>query len=209
MGLRSSPLRDAVLAGHLERISFTPNDVATRPGYTMWATPLRYLRDAFAANGFTGARPGGFEVLRSPDGSYHVTVAEGTRATGVTDGPMPSTRIERGPLTGQAVEGNRHQIRFAANVVPLARNEIPGTEGPKTWILLHHFDADANELRVELSLPVEFTRTSKRGESERGVVTAFEPRLVLPPIQLAAIAELPADDEGDDEIEIPVERRRP
>jgi len=208
MGVRSDDLRAAARAGHDEAVRVTANDVATRAGYLRWATPLRYLGDVYVPRGFRRERPGGFEVLRSQDGSFDITVAAGTYATGKPN-RMPSTRIERGPLTSQAVDTNRDQLRFDSNVVPFGRREVKREIAPIrwTWLLLHFYDEAADELRVELSLPVEFTRKSGT-DHERGTVSRFDPRLILPPIRLGSDAEIKDDDEGDDEIDIPVDRRR-
>ena len=184
----------------------TPNDVITRAGYLRWATPLRYLGDVYVRKGFRRERPGGFEVLRSPNGEFEIAVAAGNYATGTER--TPSTRIERGPLTGQAVDGNRDQMRFDSNVVPLGQREAePETPpGRWTWLLLHYYDESRDELRVELSVPIEFSR--KNGtDTERGTVTRFHPPLKLPAIPLGDEIEDQDDDEGDDEIDIPVDRR--
>ncbi|MBA3430643.1 MAG: hypothetical protein H0U16_04070 [Actinobacteria bacterium] len=208
-GLVSDDLRAATRAGHDAAGRTTTNDVATLAGFLRWATPLRYLGDKYASKGFTRERPGGFEVLRSPDGTFDIAVAPGSYATG-TDG-SPTTRVERGPLTGQAVNANRDQIRFDSNVIPFGPRERQREKAPQrlTWLLLHCFDVFANELRVELSLPVEFT--PKGGtDHESGAVTRFQPRLILPPISLAHNAQIEDDeeDEGDDQIDVPVDRRR-
>jgi hypothetical protein len=71
------------------------------------------------------------------------------------------------------------------------------------WLLLHYLDEVDQEIRVELSFPVEFTKIAK---SERGFVTSFEPRLVLAPIPLAPQVDMDAD-EGEEEIDIPVSSR--
>lgn len=207
MGLASDPIREAIRAGHDEAARCTNNDVATRAGYLRWATPLRYLGDVYGPKGFRRERPGGFEVLRSPDGAFDIAVAAGSFATGT--GQMPMTRIERGPMTGQAVLGNRDQMRFDANIVPLGRKELrlEIARGPLTWLLLHFFDESADELRLELSVPVEFTRKSGT-DAERGTVTRFEPRLILPPIPLAENTDTEGEDDDDEEIDIPVDRRR-
>ena len=121
---------------------------------------------------------------------------------------MPITRIVRGPLTGQAVDGNRDQMRLDPKIVPLGWREagVKAVPGRWTWLLLHYYNEPANEIRLELSVPIEFTR--KRGtDTERGTVTRFEPRLFLPPIELTDNTEVEDDDEGDDEIDIPVDRR--
>jgi hypothetical protein len=203
MRLTSAGLRGAVLAGHQEAASITANDVRTRNGYVRWATPLRVLGDTFAPDGFERVRPGGFEVLRSSDGAFDITVAAGTSATGIRN-RMPQTRIPRGPLTRQAVDFNRGQLRLDADVVPFGPNEIR-SDVPLdrlTWLLLHFHEEAASEVRLELSVPVEFVRVR---DSDRGIVTAFEPRLILPAIALGRIDD--DDDEGDDEIDIPVDRR--
>jgi hypothetical protein len=206
MGLASDHLRAAIRAGHDEAARCTNNDVATRAGYLRWATPLRYLGDVYGPKGFRRERPGGFEVLRGPNGTFDIAIAPGSHATG-TD-RMPMTRIERGPMTGQAVLGNRDQMRFDSNIVPLGPRELRQAiaRGPLTWLLLHFYDESADELRVELSVPVEFTRKTGT-DAERGTVTRFEPRLILPPIPLGENAEI-EDQDDDDEIDIPVDRRR-
>lgn len=208
MGLTSDDLRAAALAGHDAAARVTTNDVTTLGGYLRWATPLRYLGDVYVPRGFRRMRPGGFEVLRSPDEAFDIAVAAGTYATGILD-RMPSTRIERGPLTEQAVGFNQGQLRFDSNVVPFgpreSRPEI--TLRRWTWLLLHFHDESADELRVELSVPVEFTRKSGT-DNERGTVTRFDPRLILPPVPLGSDASIEDHDEGDDDIDIPVDRRQ-
>jgi hypothetical protein len=204
-GLDVDSLQEAVLAGHNLAMRTTENDVATRAGYDRWAEPLRHLGDVYVPRGFKRIRPGGFEMLASPDDSFYIAVAAGNFATGKKN-RMPCTRIERGPLTGQAVGHNRGQMTFNAKVVSITDDPIPGAEGPLTWFLLHYFDERANQLRLELSVPVEFT-TKAGTDHERGSVTRFEPRLILPQIALGEDVDFDDEDEGDDEIDIPVSRR--
>ncbi len=73
------------------------------------------------------------------------------------------------------------------------------------WLLLAYFDEAADEIRLELSVPVEFVR---KPTGERGHVTAFEPRLILPSISLVDDAGVGRDEEDDDgQIDVPVARR--
>jgi len=206
MGLASNDLRSSVLAGYEESARVTENDVATRAGYIEWATPLRHLGDLYVPRGFNRARPGGFEVLRSPDASFDIAVAKGNYATGLND-RMPTTFTKRGPLTGQAVTGNRNQLRLRTNVLAFDRRKThtATSTGRWTWLLLHHHDERQAEIRVELSAPVEFDGAE---EGRDGTVTQFEPRLILPPISL--LSANPADeeeDDGDEDIDIPISRR--
>src|SRR5690242_16123576 len=109
-------LVEAIAAAHDEAERCTDNDVATRQGYLRWATPFRYLGDEYVPKGWKRERPGGYELLVSPDGKLGIGVAQGDQATGTNK--MPSTLLERGPLTQQAVRGNRNQMRFPAEVHP-------------------------------------------------------------------------------------------
>ena len=135
MGLTSDDLRDAARAGHEEAVSCTSNDVVGRPNWVRWATPYRILGDKYVPAGWRRERPGGFELLVSPDRTFAVGVAPGDRWTGIERDPvsdeprMVSTRIDRGPLTGQVTVGNRGQIHFAAADHPAFDDGLlPGTE---------------------------------------------------------------------------------
>lgn len=197
MGLTSDDLRDAVRDANAEALECTSNDVVSRAGYTRWASPLRRLGDVYASKGFTRERPKNFELLVSPDRAFGLTVAPGDHNTG-TD-KMPSTRIERGPLTGQAVIGNRHQLALGSI------NREFDKDAMKIWLLLAYFDELGDEIRLELSFPVEFSTKGKK--KKRGYVTAFEPRLILPSIPLVGDAEGRDDDDEDGQIDVPVARR--
>lgn len=200
MGLVDArPLCEAILAGHNEAAGCTANDVATRPGYIRWSTALRHLGDFYVPRGFTRERPQNFEILVSPDRSYAITVAPGDDATG-TDS-MPSTRIDRGPLTGQAVGRNRYQLAFDPRVHPqFSERPLPEMQ---TWHLLWFCD-EPSTIRCELSVPVEFTR--RKSEQGRGFITRYEPRLILPTINLSADLTVSAV-AADEPIDVPVHRR--
>lgn len=200
MGLTSDDLRHAVLAGNDEASGCTGNDVISRAGFLRWSTPLRFLGDVYVSQGFTRERPKNFEVLVSPNRTFAISVAPGDYATGTER--MPSTRIDRGPLTGQAVGMNRGQLGFDPSVHPqFAAAPLPDMQ---TWLLLQYLDEAREEIRVELSVPVEFTPAPK---SARGFVTRFDPRLVLPPIPLTPDGLDHRDGDDGEEIEIPINRR--
>lgn len=196
-------LVEAVAAGHDDAERCTDNNVVIQGGWMRWATPYRYLGDLYVPKGWK--RQHGFELLVSPDGKRGVAVAQGDYATGTEK--MPSTPTDRGPLTLQAVEGNRHQLRFSADVHP----DFAADPDPElvTWLLLSYYDPDAQEIRIELSKPVEYTRSrGLQGLRNRGHITAFEPRIILPTISLEPDAGI--DDEHSEaaQIEVPVQRRK-
>jgi hypothetical protein len=198
-------LVEAVTAGHDDAERCTANDVVTRPGYVRWATPLRYLGDLYVPKAWKRERPSCYELLISPDGKRAITVAQGDSATGTER--MPSTLLDRGPLTRQAVEGNMNQLRFPVEVHPdFAPDEIPGM---KIWMLLSYFDRAANQIRSELSVPVEFTRSpGALGDKRRGHVTKFSPRIILPTITLTASASIADEETASEPIDVPVTRRK-
>lgn len=195
-------LVEAVAAGHDDAERCTDNDVSTRQGWMRWATPYRYLGDEYVPKGWK--RKHGFELLVSPDGKRGVAVAPGDHATGTEK--MPSTLIERGPLTLQAVVGNRNQMRFPAAVHPAFAADLD----PElvTWFLLSYYDRAASEIRNELSKPVEFTKsTGVQGQKNRGHVTSFDPRIILPTISLEPVAAVDDEQSESEPIEVSVQRR--
>jgi hypothetical protein len=198
LGLSAQPLSEAMRAGYEDASRCTSNDVVNRIGWVLWATPLRYLGDEYVSQGWTRGHPGGFEILLNAEKTVALTIAPGSYATGTE--AMPSTRIDRGPMTGQVTVGNRYQQRLDPSASPLFREDAP--PATMTYLLLHYYDEDVQEIRQELSLPVEFDRAGSK--SKRGFVTRFEARMILPPIPMV---ELPDDGDSDDGFEIPIERR--
>lgn len=200
MRLSADDLRSALLAADHRASECTENDVRTLAGTLRWATPLRHLGDAYASRGFSRVSRGGFEMLVGPNERWALSVAPGDSATGTER--MPTTRVSRGPLTGQAVDRNLQQLSFFGKN---ESNEVGSIPGFKVWLLLHFVDPLANEIRSELSLPVEFRSTA---DGKKGHVTRFEPRLILPPIARDELASPEREDDDDDDLlDIPIARR--
>lgn len=201
--------REAVSKGYEPVRNCTENDVAGMSGYLAWGLPLRHLRDALCQAGWQVDRTGNFETVRSPDEKTAITSARGDEKTGTED--MPSTATDKGPRTKKAVTVNRAQLSFDTKIIGEASKVTPLRKDVVTWFLLHHYDEDAQEIRLELAVPVEFvvTATTDSGD-QRVIATHFESRLPLEPILL----ETPeiADDEGqgeaEEEIDVPVSRRK-
>jgi len=198
--------REAVRLGYEVVRKCTENDVAAMAGFLAWGLPLRHLRDALCAVGWTVDRSGHFETVRSPDGEVAITSARGDEKTGTDE--MPSTATDKGPRTAKAVSINRAQLAFDPKIIGASSKVAPLHKEVVTWFLLHHYDEDAQEIRLELAIPVEFIVSSGTGEDERVVATHFESRLPLEPILL----ETPQvggedEEEAEDEIDVPVSRR--
>lgn len=197
--------REAVKLGYEPVRKCTDNDVKAMAGFLAWGKTLRHLRDELKAAGWSADRSGNFETVRSPDGAVAITSVRGDDKTG-TEG-MPSTATDKGPRTKKAVSVNRAQLSFDPKVIGSTSNVALLHKDAVTWFLLHFYDEDAAEIRLELAVPVEFAISSGTGETERVVATHFESRLPLEPIMLeSADVENEAEEEAD-EIDFPVTRR--
>jgi hypothetical protein len=201
--------REAVRTGYELVRKCTENDVAAMSGFLAWGLPLRHLRDALCPAGWQVDRTGNFETVRSPDGKVAITSARGDECTG-TD-MMPSTATDKGPRTKKAVTVNRAQLSFDPKVIGTSSKVALLHKDVVTWFLLHHYDEEAQEIRLELAVPVEFVVTgpSSSGEDERVVATHFESRLPLESIllEIPEIGDDQEQDEAPEEIDVPVSRR--
>jgi hypothetical protein len=207
--------REAVRIGYGPVLKCTENDVSAMAGFLAWGLPLRYLRDALLPAGWQVDRTGNFETVRSPDGKMAIASVRGDENTGTER--MPSTATDKGPRTRKAVSVNRAQLAFDSKLMGSASNVVLLHEEAMTWFLLHYYDEAAQEIRLELAVPVEFvvTASNSSGEDRRVIATHFESRLPLEPI-LLEIGELGEETEGGtpeeeaaEEIDVSVRRRKP
>jgi hypothetical protein len=202
--------RESVRTGYELVRKCTENDVAAMSGFLAWGLPLRHLRDQLCPAGWQVDRTGNFETVRSPEGKIAITSVRGDEKTGTED--MPSTATDKGPRTKKAVAINRAQLSFDPKVIGEASKVALLHKDLVTWFLLHHYDEDAQEIRLELAIPVEFVATSAASTDlgERVIATHFESRLPLESILLesAEIEDNQEQGEAEEEIDVPVSRRK-
>ena len=195
LGLEAGVLRDAVLQGEAARDSYTANDARLMPGTAAWNGTLRSLREALGLQGWRKGENGALETVVNPAGTIALTVATGNAGTG---DPMacPRTKNPRGPATVAAVGQNNVQLELfdVGSLLRDARRKEPRVN---TYVLLVH--RTANEVRLELSLPVDF--------DERGRIATWRDRIILEPIRLDAGPEVPAPIDPGEEIDVPVRRK--
>lgn len=201
LGVTEEILRDAVLAGELERVSCTPLDPLSHPGSSAWGLTVRRLRESLLPRGWRQENVQALPLTVEPELGIAISVNAGSEATGVA-GLNPTTKHQKGRLLRDQVVENRRQL----NLFETDRRFIPTPEESErlTWILLIHSTYNprsSNEgeqvARCELSLPAEV--------DEAGFVSQWETRIILQPVRLDGYpSPNRGEDEEDGDVEIDV-----
>jgi hypothetical protein len=198
LGLSVEALRESVQRGFAAFASCTPNHPSNYPGFTAWANTVNALRELLYPDGWTRSENGNLPVTMDSAKRVSIIVATGDEYTGLPD-LTPSTRSSKGPRTVNVVEGNSNQI-------PLfdfkSRPEVIDQSGEKlTWILLFHRDKTSNEVRCELSCPVNI--------NDEGQIDAWAERIILPSIPFGVDSiEVPIDVPQTPAITLKIKRKR-
>ena len=196
LGLDPSDLREAIRTGYSHAATCTDHDPRSLPGTLAWAKGTGDLRDRLKPRGWKANRNENFESVIHPEGRQAVAVMAGTSQTGCAVGLPPRTKTPRGPATDRAVRTNQ-QLSFAG--ADPAFGPPPGdSDGHVTWLLLHYFDREDKEIRLELSLPSEMTGKQ---------VTAWSERILLETIPFATKI-VNFDEVEAAEIDVDVTRRQ-
>ena len=194
LDLKKEALVQAVHFGFSYAAECTRHDPTSLAGILFWGKIVRRLRDQLIPDGWDVENRQNLPLTVHPSKRWAIGVAAGDERTGIPD-KTPSTRSERGPATRQVVDIN--QLSFAALSADFA--ELHAASIRETWLLMHYRDDEADEIRIELSLPAEMT-----GD---GFVIQWKERIILRDDGGTALARLvPTYDGGsdDDMIDIPV-----
>jgi hypothetical protein len=162
LGLTRSAFVDAVTQGHVHRAALTRNHPPQYHGSTMWGQTVAALRELLAPLGWFRREPDIYPLTAHEEQCMAIVVAAGDEYTGDRFGD-PSTRSQKGRYTVNAVAANATHDMFA-DYLP-KQNETGS--GEATWLLLHHTDLAAKEIRIELSRPVDMGGGKVTGWSER------------------------------------------
>ncbi|HEX8075217.1 MAG TPA: hypothetical protein VF545_09575 [Thermoleophilaceae bacterium] len=194
LGVAEDVLREAVQVGQHHASDCTAHDPRGLSGILVWGKTVRELRDRLVPLGWRSSDDRNYATVVNPVQTFAIAVAGGDVNTG-RRGAEPSTRTDKGPATQDAVKLNR-QLSFSDidQSFPKFQPEGPGLQ---TWMLLHHADEDAQEIRVELSLPAGMTG---------GLVTDWQERIVLSPVPFMPHAVEVAEPD-DHAIDIRIDRR--
>jgi hypothetical protein len=196
LGVPYEVLRDALLAGEIERDACTPHDPAGTPGYNAWSRCVRTLRDRLCPEPYNweARDDNNLPLVMNVERRLAIVVASGDKATGqFGDGiGIPTTKYPMGPIVIEAVEENRRQFDL-----PFPDQKKPARPSrTTTYVLLRHRIRET--LYAELSLPYVL------GDDNR--VDEWAERNILEPLTLDAPPS-PTGDTDTGDIDVPVRRR--
>ena len=194
LGVRRDELSMAVAVGlgfAFECTTFAPPSFR---GIIAWGKTVESLRLALVLRDWSARNVRNYSTVVHPDGTHAIAVASGDSGTGLPD-LIPSTRSEKGAETQSAL--NRNQLSFADidKSFPLPISDAT----MQTWFLLYCADGEAQEIRLELSLPKFMTL--------QGHVNRWHERIFLEPIAFDSITRSQQDIDLTDEEDISVEKR--
>lgn len=191
LGVTMTELRDAIEHGEAERAACTPNDVGFMAGLRQWSGTLRRLRELQAPRGWRCDRSGHIESVLRKDGLIAIAVAMGDEFTGDAE-HTPRTKHPRGDAVVRRISGNRQLLLFP-DAEPAKRDISPCV----VWILLIHTTDEATYSELSLPLSVD----------EEGHVNSWAERIILDPISHDPEPIVDEDDDGDDDIQVNIQRR--
>jgi hypothetical protein len=201
LGLDADELRSSIGVGYSHAAGCTDHDPRSLPGTLAWGKGTGHLRDLKRPQGWSADRTANLETVVHPSGEHAIALSAGTADTGRAKG-LPRTKTPKGPATSRVVARNRQLLLTAENPEAFAGTGVdvedpdPITER-ETWMLLHFYDKETGEIRLELSCPLEM-----KGKQ----ITAWRERLILDPVPFTGEIEITID-EDDDPIDIDVVRR--
>ncbi|MYC32144.1 MAG: hypothetical protein F4X64_03075 [Chloroflexi bacterium] len=167
LDLTREVLLEAVHFGSTYAAECTRHDPSSLAGTLLWGKTVRHLRDRLIPAGWDARDKRNLPLTVHPSGRWAIVVASGDEHTGIPD-RTPSTRYDRGSATQQVVSIN--QLSFATLSADFAKLDAAALH--RTWFLLHYRDNDADEIRVELSLPIEMTSDNFVTQWERRIILA-------------------------------------
>lgn len=177
LGLSVAVVATALAAADRESGRCSELDPPILEGLLRWGRATRALREQLLPDGWTFDNPNNLARTIHPSGEFAVVLATGDEGTGLAEsGAGP--RHSRGYATEQAIHANGQlTFEFDAIVRLTAGGRATGVGHLQTWFLLYH--AEPEFFRAEVSLPHGI---------ERGRITRWTERILLPPLPRATAA---------------------
>jgi hypothetical protein len=195
MGLAVAPLSRACVEGLRTAVnqhsSFEPNIAL---GFSIWAKIVGSLRTLLDERGWRSHDTANAPRSVNPDGTMAIAAIGGDESTACASSDPSNAHARRKGSTFDAEVKNNGEGSsapgFTQPCLDLALGDLgdDGTRsnGLRTWMLLYFWDRRADELRLELSLPIA---------CEDGVVTRWKTRIILPAQDLSSHDDLRSNDD--------------
>lgn len=199
LGLSEPMLLEIAMKGHAARTNATEDDPSNAGGTMAYFAMVRAKRHALCPLGWEKDEVKGLPRTTNPETGVTLIISCGDKEVGIENG-HPKTKNAKGPQAEFYISQNHQMDLFAED---LEKHVIKQDSNQQTWVLLHHFDAKNNEIRIELSLPTEM--------DENHYISGWEQRLILPPINLnnpLSPSDTSSSSEYQQELDIPVKRRQ-
>ena len=190
MGLTPSKLTQPCIEGLQSAVnSYSHFEPAIAFGISIWSKIVGALREQLNNENWKHHDIANAPRSVSPDGTMTIAAVGGDPHTANTD-INPRNARTKGPRFTNEVENNA-ATSSAPRYTQCRLNLGPGDENTvfadlQTWVLLYFWDRVSNELRLELSLPIDCSK---------GFVTQWETRIILPTQDLSEYTDLTFSDE--------------
>lgn len=183
LGIELEVLKQALMSGHNGAAQVTAVHPKTAAGTYRWYETVAALRDSLIQEGWKQTDHRNAPRIMHPELNVSIMVATGNEKTGTKD--TPSNATAKGVMTQRDVWNNSDSEQQVIQEVV----EMIESQTPATWVLLYFYSQKFNHIRAELSLASAM--------DDRGFITKWEERLILPVMDLSGEDEL-LDIQSDD-----------
>jgi len=200
LGLDDEVLQQVAQRALASRNTATENHPPNAAGLFGWMEGVAAMREVLIPPPYKWHRENinNLSLTVNDDNTIAIIVATGDEATGRID-MEPCTNSKKGPNTRSAVERNLFQWKlFPDDIKP--EDLVKASSGRTTWLFLMHYDVANEQMRLELSQPVEMTETDH--------VKGWAVRIILSPVSFTGpTTELAPNVPQSPEIDIKVKKR--
>lgn len=194
-GLTKKMLMDVVRKGAFAYDSATKDDPVTAAGFDTWRTIVRSLREDLRKNNWKSVSESNLDKTVNEEFGISIVCTSGNAAVGHADRTLLS-KNDKGGTIERTLEQNRRQFDMFEDDF-----RTSPTDSNPTWMLVHHIDKNAREIRAELSLPFSLTDKRRIGE--------WQTRIMLGTVSLDNLKTtvLHTEENFTEEVAIPVIRK--
>jgi hypothetical protein len=152
--LAVSLLHNAIQGGLGARNDTTRASAVTAAGLQQWLKTVEELRTQLGEKQWHIHNENNCPFISSADRTISIVVMTGNGETGKLGIEDPTNQAEKGAVVEGFVQSNQLQL-FNQESLRLAKANQKETQ---VWAFLYHYDKALNEVRFELSYPIEFDK---------------------------------------------------